>query len=212
MKPETWDSPSATARMAKGNQIRRPGNDWLTSSRHSRREARVVPEESNATAVQSTPVPADGTSMRPSDVYPRIAKVFDVPEEVYFENGFESEFSRSLTRQILSEGNAAVEAVAYLVTRNQVKRHIAEEALRTLGRIDDSATREYRRWVLDQSLEAADSSIRDAASLAISEMDDPQSIPALRKAIDSETCAELREDLIMVLRQLESHGVPPSKA
>jgi len=146
-----------------------------------------------------------------ADVYPKIVKLFQVPEDAYFENGFESDFSRTLTRAVVTLGDKAIEAISHLVITNGARHFVTEEALRVLGRVEHEPTRPYRRWLLEQSLCSLDMSIRDAASLALADMDDPASIPALQKAIEVESCDVLRQDLVMVLRQLQSHGASSSK-
>jgi len=77
------------------------------------------------------------------------------------------------------------------------------EALRWLGRIDQVDSHSYRLWLLEKCLESSSRMIRDGALLGIAAIDDPWAIPAVRKAIEKETCRELCDDMKAVLEQLE---------
>jgi len=146
-----------------------------------------------------------------SDVYPEIAGLFRVPEDEFFESGFESDFGRALSRAIRRLGDHGMEAISHIICTQRARPHVLEEALRVLGRLEDESTKPYRRWLLERALQSGNPSIRDAAGLGIADMDDPASIPALRDAIAVESSHALRKDLTMVLRQLESHGTTASQ-
>ena len=69
--------------------------------------------------------------------------------------------------------------------------------------MDDPRTHEVRLEVLGKCLAHPSHYVRDGAGLGIASTDDPRGIFALRRAIEREHCPELREDLELVLAQLE---------
>lgn len=161
---------------------------------------------SNGT-VESRPRSVDSSeAMVASDVYSVIKGIFSVADDVLFENGFESDFSQALARAICVYGDSAIAEVDHLIRKKCVRQDVAEEALRVIGRISHESSRPYRKWLLERELVEGNAATRDAASLGIADMDDPSSIPALERAIALEPSDILREDLRMVLRQLQSHG------
>jgi len=133
----------------------------------------------------------------------RIDHLFDRARELYFEDGMETDFSRDLTFLVRKYGVVAMAEVSYLITFDRVDDEVAGEALRWLARIDDSSTYGWRFWLLEKGLLSKSPVVRDSAALGLLSMCDPTAISRLRKAIDRETIAELRDDLQAALRELE---------
>jgi hypothetical protein len=132
-----------------------------------------------------------------------ITSLFMVSSDEEFENGTISSFSHHLCSNIDRHGNAAMEIISYLFLYKNVNPEVLSEALRWLGRIDQVESHSYRLWLLERSLESPSIFVRDGAILGIAALDDPYAMPALRKAIEKETCEELRENMQAVLEQLE---------
>lgn len=186
--------------------IKNDGATALVSQRLGR-----VPQSPDSTVQWVRPSADASSAVDALDVYPEIAELFRVPEDEYFENGYQSDFGRALSRAIRRLGERAMDPVSHIITTQRARAHVIEEALRVLGRLQDEATKPYRRWLLERSLQSSNPYMRDAAGLGIADMDDPGSIPALRQAIAVESSHALRKDLTMVLRQLESHGTTASE-
>lgn len=186
--------------------VKNDGATALVSPRRGR-----VPQFPDST-IQSVLPSVDASSAVDSpEVYLEIAELFRVPEDEYFENGYQSDFGGALSRAIRRLGERAIDPVSHIITTQRARPHVIEEALRVLGRLQHEATKPYRRSLLERSLESSNPYMRDAAGLGIADMDDPASIPALRQAIAVESSRALRKDLTMVLRQLESHGTTASE-
>lgn len=142
-----------------------------------------------------------------------LKRLFESVGEQYFEDGMESDFSRELVSLIKKYGNLAVSEIAYLITYVRVDNEIAGEALRWLGHIDDPSTYGWRLWILEKSLSSDSPTVRDGAGLGLACMGDAHAIQYIRKAIGQETIAELRDDLLGVLEELEaSSDAAPAKA
>jgi hypothetical protein len=138
-----------------------------------------------------------------SEIELETRKVFDVADDEIFEDGFETRFSRDLIALVNEKGRQAVDVIARFALLELVNDETLSEALRWLGRIDHAQSYKKRLWLLESSLEAKSSRVRDAASLGLASLDDPHAIPHLQRAIDREACVELQDDMKEVLAQLE---------
>jgi hypothetical protein len=137
------------------------------------------------------------------DLYAKVLSLFTTARAVDFEDGVHSEFSRELVRLIEVLGNSAVEVIASIIIGGKANPAVSAEALKWISHVDQPGSYAFRLWLLEKSLESPFVNIRDAALLGIASVDDQHSISAINHAISRETCPELREDLIQVLKQLD---------
>jgi hypothetical protein len=121
-----------------------------------------------------------------------------------FEDGIESEFSKSLIDLIKKYGDDALAELAYFIVYEKASAEVTGEALRWLGLMDHPLSYHWRLWLLERSLSSRSARIRDGAVLGLAFLDDPEAIPYLRQAVDREPVKELRADMEQVLAQLES--------
>jgi hypothetical protein len=133
-----------------------------------------------------------------------INRLFESAEEQYFEDGMESDFSRELVSLVKKYRNLVMGEISYLITCGRVDEEVASEALRWLGRIDDTSTHGWRLWVLEKSLSSKSPVVRDGAALGSVYMGDAHAMQYIKKAIEQETIAELRYDLQGALKELEA--------
>jgi len=141
-----------------------------------------------------------------ADVGDMVRRAFAEAADEDFEDGMESRFSRQLARIVHEYGNDGMEVVTYTVLSTATCPRTADEALRALGRMQHAGTYLWRRWLLERSLRAPSRLIRDGAALGLASMGDSHAIPYLEEAVKSEECAELREDLVLVLDDLRKVG------
>jgi hypothetical protein len=134
----------------------------------------------------------------------QIRSLFEFAKDEFFEDGMETAFSKNLETIILKHGISSIVALSKIVFDKQSNEEIVSEALRLLGRIQDQNTYNIRLWLLEQNLKSNSARIRDGALLGLASLDDPHSIPSMKKAIQAETYLELREDMQQVLKQLET--------
>lgn len=132
-----------------------------------------------------------------------IDRLFESARELYFEDGMETDFSRDLVSLVKKYGNLAMGEISYLISYGRVDSEVAGEALRWLARINDPSTYGWRFWLLEKGLLSKSPVVRDSAALGLLSMCDANAIPDIRKAIERETIAELRDDLRGALRELE---------
>jgi hypothetical protein len=140
---------------------------------------------------------------RPSQFDEQLRRLIRASEDELFEDGMESEFSRSLVRFVRIYGEWTIDALTNLIVSEEINPAVAAEALRWLGKIDHPSSYHKRLWLLEKSLGARSHYVRDAAVLGLASMDDPRAIPYLEAAILVESVEELREDMEQVLVQLK---------
>ncbi|MEH1949985.1 MAG: HEAT repeat domain-containing protein [Nostoc sp.] len=136
-------------------------------------------------------------------IYSQLETLFIAGKEEYFEDGFESDFSKGLISFVQKYGNDAIEAIACFIVYEKVSSEVASEALRWLGEINHPESYKFRLWLLERSLSCPSSRVRDGAILGLSYLNDPHAITYLEQAIKQEKITELCEDMKQVLAQLK---------
>lgn len=127
--------------------------------------------------------------------------IADSSDEIFMD-GMESRLSAGLKHLIGIAGRFAVSEIRSLMDSGELDIETIGEILRVLGAYDDQASHTSRLSILLDYLESHDPRIRDAALLGLASLDDTSAICALKKALEKEPVAELREDLQEILRQL----------
>ena len=120
-----------------------------------------------------------------------------------FEDGNESAFSRALIAVIHTYGQMAIRALEQIMQYEQINIEVMAEAVQQFGSIVDRNSHESRLTILVTYLRSSDARLRDAASIGLSDMDDPNAIQAVLDAIMVESSHSLRRNLQLVLNQLE---------
>jgi hypothetical protein len=139
----------------------------------------------------------------PIEVERKFETLFIQGQDESFEDGMESQFSTNLLLLMNRYNEVAIEILVYLIIGERVNPVVAAEALRWVGRINDSSSHRRRRWLLERALTSPHSRVRDGAALGLAFMDDPAAIPSLRYAVEREDIDMLRQDMTQVLEQLE---------
>ena len=131
-----------------------------------------------------------------------IKLVWEAVDEVFLD-GMESAFSQAVKNVIGGYGDIAVYAIERLLSSQKANAETAGEILRQIGSIEDSSTHRSRLTVLTDQLKSPDPRIRDAASLGLAALDDPTAISDVQTALKRESSPRLRENLKLVLDQLQ---------
>ncbi len=138
------------------------------------------------------------------DIAAEIRNLFSLATFISLEPGMSNSFSEGLEKVIEKYGELALSEIQTLILNGETKSGIAMEALKYVGNTDSKAWHDKRRAMLETCLRKSRSAwVRDGAGLGLSFLDDPLSIPALEKAIDRESSEALKEDLQLVLDQLQ---------
>jgi hypothetical protein len=164
------------------------------------------PDLQSATKVEDFPVylrrNITGES-ETKDLIPRFVSIIvNAAADESFEDGTNSNFSRTLDILIRSYGSTVIVALETIVCSEKSNAEVVGEALRWIGAARDEDTKAYRRAVLQKHLRSLSPRIRYAAALGLAEMDDPGAIPALRNALEREIHEKIRCHFLLVLEQL----------
>jgi len=134
-----------------------------------------------------------------------IDRVFGQSKYDYFEDGMDSRFTLILDAVYALKGTEALCAIDHRLLADTDSPDVLSEALRWLGRIGEDLPRApFVDFLLRYGLTHRDLAIADAASCAISGLDDPAFIPDIQNALLVETNNWQREWLGRVLEQLKS--------
>lgn len=132
-----------------------------------------------------------------------INSIFTNAKDEIFEDGIESNFSRSLINYIQIYNDLAIDALTTIILSNQHNASIFSEALRWIGKLEHPQTHFSRLLLLERCLFNKSYYIRDGALLGIEFLDDKNAINTIKIAIEKETIPELREYMYQVIYYLE---------
>lgn len=158
------------------------------------------PEESHVTEMFLTDKRSAGRAGR--GPYPELYSIFRGAAGEHFEDGLNSHFSLELKRIIRERGDAAVHAARAIMAERRANHAVVAEAMIWMGHMRDSVTHQSRRRALEWGLESPSTIVRDGAATGIEAMDDPESIPRLKRAARVEKVDWLRLYMKDVLKQL----------
>ena len=144
------------------------------------------------------------TAMPTGSLNEKIKELSTIGQDIVFEDGIDTPFSRKLRDFITRDRNSAIYSLRTIIDRNNFTNEIVAEIYRWLGLMEDPTTHHARRLLLEDGLFAESAQVRDGAALGLSFMDDPSAIPMLRRAIEREISSILKEDMKQVLEQLEA--------
>ena len=133
-----------------------------------------------------------------------VRRLFSQAAYMDLEPGMDNSFSIGLEQVVEKYGNEALDVVIQIILSAETSSSIAMEALKYIGDSDSSKWHDERRLVLEECLLKSRSAwVRDGAGLGLSSLDDPRSLPAVKLAFSQESSSALKEDLLLVLDQLE---------
>ena len=150
------------------------------------------------------PIVGETDLKQESEITAEIRNLFSLATFIALEPGMTNSFSEGLEEVIEKYGEPALREIQDLILNEETKSAIAMEALQYIGRTDSETWKNERRKILENCLLNSDSAwARDGAGLGLASLDDPRSIPVLQAAISKETSKALKQDLYLVLDQLQ---------
>lgn len=132
-----------------------------------------------------------------------IRDIFIAAGDEYFEDGVETDFSRSVIQLVEQYRDDAIKALQSMISRDLLAPKLVAEALCWLGQVEEPASHIKRRELLQENLGHRSPYIRDGAMVGLAYLEDPRSLEALRVALQREPIAELREYIEETIEQLE---------
>lgn len=175
--------------MSEGTAVTSPETDVLTY-------VRAAYETHSASTIP------DAAGIRIAALKPWVTTVLENAEYEDLEIGVASIFSQRLSEFIDTYGVSAIDALREALETRLPSSVVMSVLLRELGGISDGRTRRQRRDLLSSLLRSNSVQVRYAASAGLAALDDPEAIPALERALASETHARPQEQLQLVLDQL----------
>jgi len=124
-------------------------------------------------------------------------------QQEWFEDGRESQFSRTLSTLLHTWGDAVVSTVEGFLGSRTANTEVAVEAAQWLGAVDHPPTYRYRKTLLETLLTSPSTRLRHGAASGLAAMNDPSSLSVVREATDGESNGRLRRFLELVVDQLE---------
>lgn len=134
-----------------------------------------------------------------NDLSRMIQIIFEVGKNEQFEDGMKSDFSRAFEYLIKNYQEDAIEILSDFLTSNRIDSDLLCETIRTLGNFKDDKTELSRFQILIFHLSHASPYIRDCASLALYDLESPNAIPYINKAIDREPYESLKRDFKKII-------------
>lgn len=139
--------------------------------------------------------------------------IFEAGKNEQFEDGMKSDFSVAIENIIKNYQDHAIEMLSEFLTSNKIDSDLLCETLRTLGNLQDDETEQIRFQILIPYLSHTSPFIRDCTGLALYDLESPNAIPYIRKAIDKELYQSLKMDfkkIINELQEIKSAQVDPT--
>ena len=133
-----------------------------------------------------------------------IKSLFSLAENIEFEVGMTNQFSDNLENAIEVLGIPALLEIKKTILNEETSLTVAAETMRYIGNIESNTYRTERRELLETCLlNSRFVWVKDGAAVGLSYIDDPESIGVLKIAIEKEEYEDLKQDMILVLEQLE---------
>ncbi len=129
--------------------------------------------------------------------------IFEVGKNEQFEDGMKSKFSFAIENIIRNYQNHAIEMLSEFLTSNKIDSDLLCETLRTLGNLHDNETELIRFQILIPFLSHASPFIRDCTGLALYDLESPNAIPYIKKAIKKEPYQSLKMDFKKIINELQ---------
>ena len=151
-----------------------------------------------------TDVQTGGAQTVESVVREAVLRLLNVYAEDDFEPGFVSPLEREFCDLIASHGYKAIIAMQGELQANRAATSALAEMVRVFGRIREDSTAKARYEACVYALRHhPELTVRDAAALALCDLEDPSAIPALREAAKKETNALVRTSHFKIADWLE---------
>lgn len=128
--------------------------------------------------------------------------VFRLAANEIFEDGMENRASLSLKRFVFRYSAVGVQHLAVRLLSEHMNQAIAADIVRVLGQIEHGPSHNDRVYIAECLLYSKLPFARDSGAVALSDLADKCSIPALKRAIDAEEIPALKANMLASLNEL----------
>ena len=155
-------------------------------------------------AISNTETLTEEDQKAESVVRETVLHILNVYAEDDFEPGFVSPLEREFCDLIDNHGYKAIFAMEGELQADRASTSALAEMVRVFGRIREDSTVKARYEACVHALSHRALTVRDAAALALCDLEDPRAAPALREAAEKETNALVRTSHFKIAAWLES--------
>lgn len=126
-----------------------------------------------------------------------------------FEDGMVGRTSDWLNRFVSQYAGAGMQQLSARLNSDSMNQAVAADIVRILGRIEHERSHNDRLYMAECLLYSELPLARDAGAVALSDLADERSVPALQRAIEAEAIPSLKADLQASLDELinDTHGI-----
>lgn len=136
------------------------------------------------------------------DLESGIDRIFGLAADEGFEDGMAGKMSQSLHRFVLQYPVEGIRQLAVRLNSERMNQGIAADVVRALGQMKHKQSHNERAYIAECLLYSKSPLARDAGAVALGDLADERSIPALRKAIETEPVPALKADMQASLEEL----------
>jgi hypothetical protein len=123
---------------------------------------------------------------------------------VNFETYEKLDFANRLYLFIIKYDGQAIALLCNHILSPSADVNLASNLLLLLSRMEHVQSYSDRLWLLEKCLQSQSKYIRDASSIGIAYLDDPHSLPMLKRAAGVETSRLLKKSIEKIILQLEN--------
>ena len=135
----------------------------------------------------------------------QIERLIAIGKRTSFYDGWDNDFTRYLDQIVAEHGTLLVAALADSIAADKINPVQANEILRCIPDYETVAL-DIRLNMLTRFLTSPYVTIRDGATVGIASLADHRAMPYLARAIQREANHELRNDMQIVLDEIEGEG------
>ena len=125
----------------------------------------------------------------------KIDGVFGLAVDEGFEDGMEGRMSYALNRFVAEHPVEGTQQLAIRVNAERTNPGVAADIVRVLGQMQHERSHGERRYLAECLLYSKSPLARDAAAVALGDLADRRSVPALQRAVDKESIPALKADM-----------------
>lgn len=144
----------------------------------------------------------NGSRHENRDLEAEIDRILGLAADEGFEDGMAGKMSQSLNRFVLQYPVEGIRQLAVRLNSERMNQGIAADVVRALGQMEHKQSHNERVSIAECLLYSKSPLARDAGAVALGDLADQRSIPALQRAVEAEPVPALKADMQASLNEL----------
>ena len=136
------------------------------------------------------------------EIEARVDDILRLAADEGFEDGMEGRMSRALNLFVTAQPAVATQQLAIRLNSQYMNQGIAADVVRVLGQMKHERSHNERVYIAECLLYSTSPVARDAGAVALGDLADERSVPALQRAIEEEPIPALKADMQESLGEL----------